>query len=57
MSERDIGREIKRLEKKMLDIAKNLECEQATRVRDELFQLRKHVFGDSHHESLTGSAN
>ena len=36
MSEKDVAREIKRLEKLMLEHARNLEFEQAARVRDQL---------------------
>lgn len=35
MTEKDIAREIKRLEKQMLEHARNLEFEQAARVRDQ----------------------
>ncbi|WOO33339.1 excinuclease ABC subunit UvrB [Diaphorobacter limosus] len=45
MSEKDIAREIKRLEKRMLEHARNLEFEQAARVRDELAHLKDRVFG------------
>ncbi|BCN38851.1 UvrABC system protein B [Alicycliphilus denitrificans] len=45
MSEKDIAREIKRLEKRMLEHARNLEFEQAARVRDELARLKDRVFG------------
>src|SRR5690606_26530891 len=45
MSEKDIAREIKRLEKRMLEHARNLEFEQAARVRDQLAQLKDRVFG------------
>ena len=45
MSEKQIAREIKQLEKKMLDHAKNLEFEQAAKMRDQLTELKKHVFG------------
>ncbi|MBS0391246.1 MAG: excinuclease ABC subunit UvrB [Proteobacteria bacterium] len=45
MSEKDIAREIKRLEKRMLELARNLEFEQAARVRDELAHLKDRVFG------------
>ena len=45
MSEKQIAREIKQLEKKMLEHAKNLEFEQAAKVRDQLAELKKHVFG------------
>jgi excinuclease ABC subunit B len=56
MSEREIGREIKRLEKEMLNHAKNLEFERAASVRDELFRLRKQVFGDAHADAGSGPA-
>ncbi|WP_313295997.1 excinuclease ABC subunit UvrB [Diaphorobacter sp.] len=45
MSEKDIAREIKRLEKSMLDHARNLEFEEAARVRDQLSRLKDRVFG------------
>ncbi|MCE1193079.1 MAG: excinuclease ABC subunit UvrB [Acidovorax sp.] len=45
MSEKDIAREIKRLEKQMLDHARNLEFEQAARVRDQLSRLKDRAFG------------
>jgi excinuclease ABC subunit B len=45
MSEKDIAREIKRLEKAMLEHARNLEFEQAARVRDQLTQLKTQAFG------------
>jgi len=45
MTEKEIGREIKRLEKQMLEHARNLEFEQAARVRDQLADVRKKVFG------------
>ncbi|QNP48779.1 excinuclease ABC subunit UvrB [Diaphorobacter aerolatus] len=45
MSEKDIAREIKRLEKAMMDHARNLEFEQAARVRDQLSRLKDRVFG------------
>ena len=45
MSEKDIAREIKRLEKLMLEHARNLEFEQAARVRDQLTRLKDRVFG------------
>ncbi len=47
MSEKDISREIKRLEKQMLDHAKNLEFEKAARVRDQLHILKSQAFGAS----------
>ena len=45
MSEKDLAREIKRLEKQMLEHARNLEFEQAARVRDQLAQLKSRIFG------------
>ena len=45
MSERDVGKRIKSLEKQMLDHAKNLEFEKAARVRDQLALLREQAFG------------
>ena len=45
MSERQLGREIKRLEKQMLDLSKNLQFEKAAQVRDQLAVLRGRVFG------------
>jgi excinuclease ABC subunit B len=45
MSEKDIAREIKRLEKEMIEHAKNLEFEKAARVRDQLSQLKSRAFG------------
>ena len=47
MSEKDLGREIKRLEKLMLEHARNLAFEQAAGVRDQLAILKKRVFGAS----------
>jgi len=45
MSEKDIAREIKRLEKQMIEHAKNLEFEQAAHVRDQLALLKERAFG------------
>ena len=45
MSEKDLAREIKRLEKLMLEHARNLEFEQAARVRDQLARLKDRVLG------------
>jgi len=44
MSEVQLGREIKRLERQMLELAKNLEFEKAARVRDQLGSLRERAF-------------
>jgi excinuclease ABC subunit B len=45
MSEKQISREIKRLEKQMQDHAKNLEFEKAAQVRDQLRVLKEQLFG------------
>ena len=45
MSEKDVAREIKRLEKLMLEHARNLEFEQAARIRDQLALLKQQLFG------------
>jgi excinuclease ABC subunit B len=51
MSEKQLGREIKRLEKQMLTHARNLEFEQAAQARDRLMELRRRVFGvDAEHD-------
>ncbi len=47
MSEKELARELRRLEKEMLDCARNLEFEKAAAARDELFRLRRQVFGIS----------
>ncbi len=47
MSERDVAKEIKRLEKQMMEDARNLEFEQAAAVRDQLGRLRAMTFGAS----------
>jgi len=44
MSEVQLGREIKRLERQMLELAKNLEFEKAARTRDQLAALRERAF-------------
>ncbi|MFC5475297.1 excinuclease ABC subunit UvrB [Paraherbaspirillum soli] len=45
MSEKQVSKEIKRLEKLMLDHAKNLEFEKAAQVRDQLHVLKQQLFG------------
>ncbi|MBS0317003.1 MAG: excinuclease ABC subunit UvrB [Proteobacteria bacterium] len=47
MSEKDVAREIKRLEKRMFEHARNLEFEDAARVRDQLSLLKAQLFGAS----------
>jgi len=51
MSEKQLAREIKRLEKEMLDHARNLEFEKAAEARDRLAELRRSAFGASPEET------
>jgi len=50
MDEKTVAREIRRLEKVMLESARNLEFEKAANARDELFRLRERVFGAAPHD-------
>ena len=54
MSEKDVAREIKRLEKLMLTHAKDLEFEKAAQVRDQLSHLRGQTFGAQVHDNIPG---
>ena len=45
LSEKDLSKRIKLLEKQMLEHARNLEFEKAARVRDQLALLREQAFG------------
>ena len=45
MSEAELAKEIRRLEKEMLNAAKNLEFEKAAHFRDELHALKAQLFG------------
>jgi excinuclease ABC subunit B len=45
MSEKSASRELKRLEKLMLEHAKHLEFEKAAQVRDQLNLLKEQLFG------------
>jgi excinuclease ABC subunit B len=45
MPEKDLEKELKQLEKQMLDAAKNLEFERAAELRDRLYKLREQLFG------------
>ncbi len=45
MSEKQVSKEIKKLEKQMIDHAKNLEFEKAAKVRDQLRVLKEQLFG------------
>ena len=52
LSEKDLAREIKRLEKQMLEHARNLEFEQAARTRDQLARLKQRLLGADAHDPL-----
>lgn len=45
LSEKEMAKEIKRLEKEMLEFARNLEFEQAARARDQLAALKTRMLG------------
>lgn len=45
LSEKDLGKRIKQLERQMLEHARNLEFEKAARVRDQLALLKEQAFG------------
>ena len=45
MSEKQLSREIKRLEKAMFEFARNLDFEKAAQARDQLLALRRGAFG------------
>jgi excinuclease ABC subunit B len=47
MSEKDLSKEIKKLEKEMVEFARNLEFEKAAHVRDRLSKVRQMAFGAS----------
>jgi excinuclease ABC subunit B len=59
MSQKELSRELKRVERAMLDAARNLEFEQAAQLRDQLKQIRGQVFGvvedDLQHGTNDGS--
>jgi len=45
MPEKDLEKELRQIEKQMLDAAKNLEFERAAELRDRLYRLREQLFG------------
>ncbi len=59
MSEKELSRELKRVEREMLEAARNLEFERAAQLRDQLKQIRAQVFGvvedDRRHETDGGN--
>ena len=52
LSERDLGKRIKQLEKDMLEAARALEFEKAARMRDQLAMLKEQVFGATGHDRV-----
>ncbi|HEX4918642.1 MAG TPA: excinuclease ABC subunit UvrB [Limnobacter sp.] len=53
LGEKQAAKEIKRLEKLMLEHAKNLEFEKAAQVRDQLGLLKEQVFGSKGESNIT----
>ena len=51
MSEKDLSREMRRMEKAMQEHAKNLEFEEAAAARDELFRIQRLAFGGEAHDA------
>jgi len=51
LDEKTLTRKVKKLEKDMLDAAKNLEFEKAAELRDQLRALRQVLFGVEEHDS------
>ena len=47
MSEKQVSKQIAKLEKQMLDFAKNLEFEKAAQMRNELARMKARIFGVS----------
>jgi excinuclease ABC subunit B len=45
MPEKDLEKELRQIEKQMLDAARNLEFERAAELRDRLYKLRETLFG------------
>jgi excinuclease ABC subunit B len=56
LSEKDLGKRIKQLEKQMLEHARNLEFEKAARVRDQLAMLREQAFGAPGKDNIVPAA-
>ncbi|WP_081961062.1 excinuclease ABC subunit UvrB [Aquabacterium sp. NJ1] len=52
LSERDLSKRIKQLEKEMLESARNLEFEKAARLRDQLALLKEQAFGAVVHDHV-----
>ncbi len=52
LSEKDLAKRMAQLERQMLEHARNLEFEQAARLRDQLAQLREQAFGARVQDSI-----
>ena len=52
LSEKDLSKRMKQLEKDMLEAARNLEFEQAARLRDQLALLKEQAFGAVVHDHV-----
>jgi excinuclease ABC subunit B len=52
LSEKDLSKRIKQLEKDMLEAARNLEFEKAARLRDQLALLKEQAFGSAGHDNI-----
>ena len=57
MSEKQLAKEIKQLEKMMVEHAKNLEFEKAAQARDQLLKLKAMVFGAELHDTIQLNGN
>ena len=57
MSEKQLAKEIKLLEKMMVEHAKNLEFEKAAQARDQLLKLKAMVFGAELHDTIQLNGN
>ncbi len=57
MSEKQVARELRRLEKDMVGCARNLEFEKAAKLRDQLAELKKRVFGVELNTELRSSSS
>jgi len=55
LSEKDLGKRIKQLEKDMLEAARALEFEKAARLRDQLALLKEQAFGAAGHDHVAGA--
>jgi excinuclease ABC subunit B len=54
MSEKQLAKEIRQLEKRMLEFARNLEFEKAAETRDQLAELKRSFFGAAPEEEAPG---